>query len=125
LGALVALDGACFDKPWSEASLHEELSHPDASNWGIYPLPEGLAAAILTRLVGDERWIFRIMTHPEYRRQGLAKKLLEALPKEPLWLEVSEHNLSAIQFYKQAGFKLVAKRPGYYPEDALIMKSFP
>ncbi len=128
--ALVALDGACFDKPWGQASLREELLHPDAENWGVFsplpnPLPagEGLAAAILTRLVGDERWIFRIMTHPDYRRQGLAQKLLEALPKEPLWLEVSEHNLSAIRFYEQAGFRTIARRPGYYPEDALVMKS--
>ena len=117
LPALLELDSASFEKPWTEASLREELVHPDALNLGILP-----CATILTRLVAGERWIFRIMTHPDYRRQGLAQKLLEALPKEELWLEVSERNLSAIKFYEQAGFKLVSKRPGYYPEDAWVMK---
>ena len=114
---LAALDRASFQKPWSEASLREELLHPDALCLGLLP-----KAALLTRLVGDERWIFRIMTHPQFRRQGLAQKLLEALPKESLWLEVSEYNLSAIKFYEQVGFKIIARRPGYYPEDALIMR---
>jgi ribosomal protein S18 acetylase RimI-like enzyme len=144
LAALVALDMASFEKPWTEASLREELVHPDAQNWGDFaneiplnpPFSKGeefppfvkgglggiLIAAILTRLVGDERWIFRIMTHPDFRRQGLAQRLLEALPKEPLWLEVSEHNLSAIRFYEQAGFKIVSKRRDYYPEDAWVMR---
>ncbi len=122
----MALDRASFEKPWSEASLREELEHPDAKNLGLFVTPanagvQSLNAAILTRLIADERWIFRIMTHPDFRRQGLAQKLLEALPKEPLWLEVSEHNLSAIKFYEQAGFKIVGRRPGYYPEDALVM----
>ena len=116
LEALCALDQACFDQPWTRDALLEELSHPDSECLGHLP-----KAAILTRKIADERWIFRIMTHPDYRRQGLGEKLLEALPKEPLWLEVSVLNTGAIKFYEQAGFKVIGRRPGYYPEDALIM----
>lgn len=116
LEALCELDKACFDKPWTREALLEELAHPEALNLGILP-----RAAILTRQIAGERWIFRIMTHPDDRRQGLAEQLLEALPKEPLWLEVSVLNTGAIAFYEQAGFKIVAKRPNYYPEDALIL----
>lgn len=116
LEALCELDRACFEKPWTREALLEELLHPDAFNLGILP-----KAAILTRQIAGERWIFRIMTHPDFRRQGLAEKLLAALPKEPLWLEVSVLNTGAISFYEQAGFKIVGKRPNYYPEDALVM----
>ncbi|MBL4818054.1 MAG: GNAT family N-acetyltransferase [Deltaproteobacteria bacterium] len=83
---------------------------------------EGLAAAILTRLIANKRWIFRIMTHPDYRRQSLAQQLLTALPNKPIWLEVSCLNAGAIKFYEQTGFELVSIRPNYYPEDALVMK---
>ena len=117
LDALCELDQACFDKPWSRGALLEELSHPDALCLGILP-----NAGILTRLMAGERWIFRIMTRPDYRRQGLAEQLLNALPKGPLWLEVSVLNTGAIQFYQQAGFKIVTRRPNYYPGEALVMQ---
>jgi ribosomal-protein-alanine N-acetyltransferase len=116
LEALWQLDKACFEIAWTREALLEELSHPDALNLGILP-----KAAVLTRQIAGERWIFRIMTHPNFRRQGLAEKLLAALPKEPLWLEVSVLNTSAILFYQQAGFQIVARRPNYYPEDAFVM----
>jgi len=116
LDALCELDKLCFDKAWTRESLAEE------SGIGIWK-ESSLLAAILSREIAGEHWIFRIMTHPEYRRQGLAQKLLEALPpKEPLWLEVSVNNLGAIKFYEQAGFKIVSRRPNYYPEDALVMR---
>ena len=116
IDALLELDQLCFEKPWTREALLEELEHPDALNLAILP-----NAAILTRKIAGERWIFRIMTHPKYRRQGLAEQLLDVLPKEPLLLEVSVHNLGAIKFYEHAGFKIIAKRPNYYPEDALVM----
>ena len=115
---LLELDQACFDKPWSEKALLEELKHPDGLCFGILQ-----KAAILTRAVASERWIFRIMTHPEYRRTGLAELLLKALPKEPLWLEVSVLNQPAINFYEKMGFQQVGRRPNYYPEDALIYRN--
>ncbi|MES2503366.1 MAG: GNAT family N-acetyltransferase [Myxococcota bacterium] len=120
LHALSALDKVSFDKAWSPQALSEELAHPDALNLGVFA-PE-LRSALLTRMVAGERWIFRIMTHPEFRRQQLAEQLLALLPKEPLWLEVNVLNTSAISFYEKMGFEIVATRPGYYPEDALVMK---
>ena len=115
LDALCELDKLCFDTSWTRESLSEE------SGVGIFE-ESCLLAAILTREIAGERWIFRIMTHPKYQRQGLAQKLLEAFSKESLWLEVSVNNLGAIKFYEQAGFKIVARRPNYYPEDALVMR---
>ena len=116
LESLCELDKACFEKPWTREALLEELLHPDALNLAILP-----KAAILTRQIAGERWIFRIMTHPDFRRQGLAERLLAALPKEPLWLEVSVLNTGAISFYEKEGFQVVARRPNYYPEDALVL----
>ncbi|MEI6805961.1 MAG: GNAT family N-acetyltransferase [Myxococcaceae bacterium] len=116
LEVLCELDKACFEKSWTREALLEELGHPDALNLGILP-----KAAILTRQIAGERWIFRIMTHPDFRRQGFAEQLLAALPKEPLWLEVSVLNTGAISFYEREGFKIVGRRPNYYPEEALVM----
>lgn len=115
--ALCELDGVCFGKPWTRRALLEELTHPEALNLGILP-----KAALLSRKVAGERWIFRIMTHPDCRRQKLARQLLEALPREPLWLEVSVLNTGAIAFYRETGFEIIGRRPNYYPEEALILR---
>jgi ribosomal-protein-alanine N-acetyltransferase len=67
---------------------------------------------------------------PEFRRRGAGMALLGALlaeaPRqgaERILLEVRASNLAAIRLYEGFGFRLLARRSGYYahpPEDALI-----
>ena len=86
----------------------------------------GFAAA---RQVADGEFeILNLAVAPEFRRQGIARKLLEALFQDShgtFFLEVRESNQAAQMCYKSLGFQLVGRRPGYYespPEAAIVMK---
>ena len=65
--------------------------------------------------------IFTIETMPEYRRKGVAEKLLRELEKlfrekgaSESRLEVREDNLPAINLYKKLGYKPMGRLEGYY-----------
>ena len=70
-----------------------------------------------------------IIVSNNYRRQGIASKLLEYLIdycKEKsisnITLEVNENNIAAINLYKKYGFETAATRKNYYKEeDGLLM----
>lgn len=137
LNSLYDLDKNSFPKPWNMEEFEKEILNPNAIVLGIFERlnfinrKKKLLSAILGRIILDEFWIFRIMTHPNYRRQRFAISLIVELVKiltktkkncvKSLWLEVNVKNEIAISFYKKNGFKIITKRPMYYPEDALVM----
>lgn len=72
--------------------------------------------------------IVNVVVDNEYRKQGIATKLIDYVIKlyydvENIMLEVNEHNIAAISLYKKNGFEIINKRNNYYGSDAaLIMK---
>ena len=63
--------------------------------------------------------------HPTFKRKGIGKILLkECLKKckrfaiEKIFLEVSEKNLAAINFYHSFGFKTIGIRKKYYKDGS-------
>lgn len=68
-----------------------------------------------------------IAVHPQHRRKGIGKKLLERVfhttPQiKKVWAEVRKSNGAAQAFYLKAGFRVVGEVPNYYGnEDALIV----
>ena len=84
-----------------------------------------------SQTVIDESDVMNLAVHPDYRRQGIAEKLMEALEKglreresKSLTLEVRASNVSAIALYEKLGFQQVGLRKNYYrnpKEDALIL----
>jgi ribosomal-protein-alanine N-acetyltransferase len=79
-------------------------------------------------LVEGETELLNLAVAPEFRRQGVARKLVEALLAESpgvVYLEVRESNRAARKFYDHMGFQEVSSRSGYYqdpPEAAIVMK---
>ncbi|MBR2858265.1 ribosomal protein S18-alanine N-acetyltransferase [bacterium] len=74
--------------------------------------------------------IISIAVDKNYRRMKAGSRLLSKaiailslLPLENIYLEVREHNLCAVEFYKSFGFKIDRVVPGYYDneEGAIIM----
>ena len=60
-----------------------------------------------------------IYVDKEYRRQGIGAKLIDEMLKEaktPVYLEVRESNVSAINLYKSKGFTFLNKRKKYYAD---------
>lgn len=74
--------------------------------------------------------IISIAVDKNYRRMKAGSRLLSKaiailslLPLENIYLEVREHNLGAVEFYKSFGFKIDRVVPSYYDnkEGAIIM----
>lgn len=97
----------------------------------IYLDREVPVAYITYSLSYDFADIESVFVMPDYRKQGIAKKLiLEAEKhikesgKEAIFLEVKPTNESAIKTYSSCGYKQIAVRAKYYSDgsDALIMR---
>ncbi len=72
----------------------------------------------------DSLDIFEIAVDKNFRKKGLASKLLNRINDErKILLEVSEKNEVAINLYKKNGFKMISRRKNYYLDgsDAIVM----
>ncbi len=132
LPELLALEQACFSRPWTKAMFEGELENT-AAIYRVILFDRHPVAYMGMWSVADEGQITNVAVHPEHRRKGLAVKLIEffmAFAKEKqfsfLTLEVREQNQAAISLYEKMGFQLVGRRKGYYEgkEDALLMTLF-
>ena len=82
-------------------------------------------------VVADEGYITNVAVFPEYRRQGVAAKLIAVFENFArgnklafLTLEVRPSNAAAIALYEGFGFRQAGRRKNYYDlpkEDALIL----
>ena len=128
---VLEIESASFDRGGhdggrlDEKRLHEELARTGAGLWVARPEPRGMVAAFLVAWhVADELHVLDVATHPELRRRGFARALLEvvlryAREKEVrhLLLEVRRSNVAAIKLYRAHGFWAMGIRPKYYPDD--------
>ena len=111
------------------ASQWDLSGYPRETTW-IAEVTDEIAGFIAVRAVAPgEREVLNLAVAIEWRRQGVARRLLEhamsALPGA-WFLEVRESNKAARELYGGMGFETVGRRRAYYrdpPEDALILKS--
>ncbi len=128
LPTVMEIDRQSLPRPWSEAIWREELTSP----FGLYVvLEEGDAVSghIGVKYLVDEAHIMTLAVHPERRRRGFARALVEAVLTDSafaetrrVYLEVRPSNLPARALYDSLGFVPSGVRPGYYgDEHALLM----
>ena len=125
------LEKVCFSAPWSENSIHSELTNP-LSLWLVAVEDDVLLGYVGSQSVMGEADMMNVAVKPECRRRGIARELVEALVAalarrdvHTLTLEVRASNEPAKALYGQLGFKQVGRRPNYYRnprEDALILR---
>lgn len=123
------LDRLALGGLWSEEQWRVELVEPRRPVLG-WRHPRGELLALASGwLVVDELHITAVAVHPDHRRQGLARCVLQALIATAhtagavmATLEVSNANAPARGLYASLGFAEVAVRRGYYRngDDALI-----
>lgn len=128
---VAALEKICFSDPWSENSVASELKNP-LSCWLVAEEDGEVAGYVGSQTVMDESDMMNVAVHPDYRRKGIAEKLVmelvEALKKRDsrcLTLEVRASNEPARALYEKLGFVQVGLRKNYYRnprEDALILR---
>ena len=129
--AVVALDRLSFTLPWPERSFRFELTSNPASRCWVYNLDGKIVGTIVAWLLVDEAHIATIATHPDHRRQGIARNLLtyalRYMSREGAvtsFLEVRESNMPAQEMYREFGYEAVGLRKKYYKdtgEDAILM----
>ena len=127
---LSRLDEECFSSPWSEHSFLNEAKNPLAQ-YVIAKSDEEIIGYAGYWQVIDEGQITNIAVLKDYRRKGIAHKMLERLIKKAkemkitvLSLEVRESNIPAINLYEKFGFKKIGTRKDYYKnpkENAILM----
>ena len=134
LDEIAELERICFSMPWSRTMLAEELKD-DLSAFLVALDESGHVAGYAgMRVILDEGYINNIAVRPEYRRRGIARKLLQPFLDFAhtnklafLTLEVRVSNAGAIALYESTGFETVGRRRNYYEyptEDALIMTRY-
>ena len=125
------LEKMCFHDPWSEASVASELGNP-LSLWLVAVDGEKVVGYVGSQTVIDMTDMMNIAVHPDFRRRGVAKMLVERLvdalkdrQSRCLILEVRAFNTGAQLLYEILGFVQVGIRKNYYrnpKEDALILR---
>lgn len=125
------LDKLSFTLPWPRRSLRFEVTdNPSARCW-VAELDDRLVGMLVLWMIVDEAHIATLATHPDFRRRGIAEKLLiNALEKAYIegartaLLEVRAGNENAQALYRKFGFEEVNRRERYYKdnnEDAVLM----
>ena len=124
LNGLAVLEQLCSGTPWQAESLYKDLSDNRAARYWVAVSARGLIVGyIACWLILDEAEITNLSVLPEWRRRGIAGRLLQHLIGQAtaegtacIFLEVREHNQAARQLYQRAGFAEVGKRQGYYAD---------
>ena len=133
LDGVMALEVEVYPFPWSRGNFLDSI----AAGYTAWTLnrPGGELVGYCVAMAGAaEVHLLNITVAPTARRQGHARRLLEALlgvcvetKAERLWLEVRQSNAEARAAYRRLGFVEVGVRKGYYPapassrEDAIVM----
>jgi ribosomal-protein-alanine N-acetyltransferase len=135
LDAVAAIHVSAFHGQGDDAlslartSLHEELGRPWAHVW-VACVDERAIGAFVAWVVADEVHVLDVATHPDRRRQGVGRALVNellALARRQralhMYLEVRRSNVAAIALYRGVGFAAVGVRARYYAndEDAIEM----
>jgi len=129
--AVIELDQISFSLPWPERSFRFELTDNPASRCWVAEVDKRVAGMVVAWLFVDELHIATIATQPDFRRQGIARKLLSHTLLHAMkegarssFLEVRESNLAAQEMYRKFGFEEAGRRKRYYrdnDEDAILM----
>jgi ribosomal protein S18 acetylase RimI-like enzyme len=126
----VALEKACFGRDaWPWVDVLAALIF--ANTVRLKAVANGQAVGFV---IGDRRsrqsvgWIASLGVHPEFRRQGIGRQLLEACERElampRIRLTLRRSNASARHLYEEAGYVEIDVWSRYYHdgEDGVVME---
>ncbi len=130
LDAVLAIERACFPRPWTAQHFLAEISS-EHSSAVVAEQGQQLIGYLCLSVLLDEAEILDVAVEPGQQRSGTGAALLtwacaEALRRGAtiLRLEVRATSLPAIALYERFGFLRSGLRKAYYEQgiDALLME---
>ena len=129
LSEVASIEEMSFSLPWSLESLELMLTEQASA---LVALEDGRVLGYVGMMcVLDEGQIINVAVHPDVRRRGVGRRLMEAAEayaKERgivfLSLEVRESNIAARSLYSSLGWEEKGIRKGFYShpvENACVM----
>ena len=129
LSEVASIEEMSFSLPWSLESLELMLTEQASA---LVALEDGRVLGYVGMMcVLDEGQIINVAVHPDARRRGVGRRLMEAAQayaKERgivfLSLEVRESNIAARSLYSSLGWEEQGIRKGFYShpvENACVM----
>lgn len=129
LDGVVNIENICFANPWSKTDLERQLNL-DTSHFAVATLDGNVVGYMGLQIFCGEGYVTNVAVLPNFRRMGIAKKLIEHQMQNEMsfiTLEVRESNLPAIKLYESCDFENVGIRPKFYTnptENAIIMTKY-
>lgn len=133
IDAVDEIEKDAFPIPWKKTSLAEELTNMLAT-YLVAKIDEKVVGYIGMWYVLDECHITNVAVHKDFKRQGIASDLINAMLKickehesQYILLEVRANNIPAQNLYTKFGFTKDGVRKDYYKnpdgtfEDAILM----
>ena len=127
---VIAIERASFQFPWSTRFFLDELQ-VDCARSILAEVEGRIVGYVLFWFLPEEVDIHNIAVHPDFRRKGIGRLLLEQViasarrqDRLRVTLDVRFSNAPAQNLYRSFGFVTRGVRKGYYSdngEDALVM----
>ncbi len=126
-----AIEAEIFASPWSNADFAYEINENPFGHYCVWEQDHAIIGYIGVWILYEQAQITTLGVAKAFRRQGIAKKLLDhgiqhAFEKgaTTISLEVRIGNAAAISLYESTGFEIKGIRKDYYQdnhEDAYLM----
>jgi ribosomal-protein-alanine N-acetyltransferase len=133
LDQVLPIERASFPTPWTRAAFCYEIQQNKVAHCTTIQSRSGVVGYLCFWEIGHEIHITNLAVHPEWRRRGVARRLLATALAEGVsrgvvlaFLEVRPTNTRALALYDSLGFQVIGRRNGYYfdtGEDALVMEA--
>ena len=131
LPEVLAIERDAFPVPWTERAFRHLMDRDDAGVLVVDAPGGGVGGYAAYWVASDEAELADLAVHPEHRRRGVGRRLVEAVCREArrrgartVFLQVRESNRAALGLYREAGFVEQGRRRRYYrrpSEDAIVL----
>jgi len=122
LALIMEIETIVYPHPWSLQTFQDCLRVGYRTR--VLELNQQLIGYGLMSVGAGEAHILNLCVHPQYRRCGYGKRILNHLIRiaqqeevKTVFLEVRVSNHAAIELYRQVGFNEVGLRKNYYLKD--------
>jgi ribosomal-protein-alanine N-acetyltransferase len=133
LDQIVAIERVSFSMPWSRGAFLYEMEQNRVARCWVMRQGARVNGYLCLWEIAEEIHITNIAVHPDARRRGIGRALLQQVIADARHrrlrlavLEVRPSNDEARALYESFGFRVVGRRHGYYydtGEDALVMEA--